>query len=910
MLASLSWWLVIQLFALAVLPLGWRLFGRLPSRGYPLLKALGLLLVAYVLWMGATLHVLPNTVGGAAAALLLVAGLSAWIGRAGLRRAPDGSAGRPLLAWLRANWPLLLATELLFALVFAGWVVFRAYNPEIAGTEKPMEFAFINGVLRSRFFPPQDPWLAGYGISYYYFGYVMLALLIRLTGVDPAVGFNLGVGLWYGLIMVGAFGVVYDLVLTGRRTKDEGPRTTADRRPPTGFAHGIGLGVVGALFVGFIGNLEGLAEAAYHRGIVPLSWIKWLDIKQLTDTPPTGAWTGGFWWWWRASRVIHDRDLAGNSVEVIDEFPFFSFLLGDLHPHVLALPFVLLAIGLALHLFLEAGSSKLEAGDSELEAGSLKLEAGNAGSTSNTPRTTQHVSRITLHVSRLWEWLGEVTGLGAAGIVLAALILGALGFLNTWDFPIYVSLTAAAIGAGLAWTGGLTRGVVGRAAGAAVLLAVLGWVLYLPFYIGFQSQLGGVLPNLLFPSRFSQFFVMFGLFLVVVLFLLAALSRGLPRRSLGQGFLGVFPRVVLAPILLVSLFLLVFTVLPQGRAFADTVLDNPAVRAAIGDRTMGQLAALVARLRLANPWTYLALAGLIGWVGALVWAAVESGRGGERGSAGAEEQRSRGAEERRSGGAEEPLSPSAPQPLSVVDVFVLLMIGLALLLAYGVEFVYLRDLFGSRMNTVFKFYYQAWVLLALASAYGLSRLAGRGVPLWLKAPAFGLAAVLVAGSLFYPLAALPSKAGDFKGVPTLDGLAFLRQSSPADVAAIEWIRGNLPPDAVVLEASGGSYSTEGAGRVSMSTGNPTLLGWDFHERQWRGTAYDALAAGRPEALEQIYRTTRSEELPALLEKWDADFVLIGPLERRKFGITDAGLGRFERALTRVYDKDGVRIYAR
>jgi uncharacterized membrane protein len=96
----------------------------------------------------------------------------------------------------------------------------------------------------------------------------------------------------------------------------------------------------------------------------------------------------------------------------------------------------------------------------------------------------------------------------------------------------------------------------------------------------------------------------------------------------------------------------------------------------------------------------------------------------------------------------------------------------------------------------------------------------------------------------------------------------------------------------------------------MSTGNPTLLGWDFHERQWRGTAYDALAAGRPEALEQIYRTTRSEELPALLEKWDVDFVLIGPLERRKFGITDAGLGRFERALTRVYDKDGVRIYAR
>ena len=130
------------------------------------------------------------------------------------------------------------------------------------------------------------------------------------------------------------------------------------------------------------------------------------------------------------------------------------------------------------------------------------------------------------------------------------------------------------------------------------------------------------------------------------------------------------------------------------------------------------------------------------------------------------------------------------------------------------------------------------------------------------------------------------------------------------LAAIEWIRTNIPPDAVVVESSGGSYSPEGAGRISMSTGNPTLLGWDFHERQWRGSAYDRLAAGRPEALDQIYRTTRSEELPKLLEKWDVDYVLIGPLERRKFGISDATLARFDRVLTRVYDKDGVRIYAR
>jgi YYY domain-containing protein len=660
---------------------------------------------------------------------------------------------------------------------------------------------------------------------------------------------------------------VYELVVLGRGTDDRRPTTDGDPSQVTG--HGIGFGLLGALFVGFIGNLEGLVESVYQRGLAPLAWIKWLDIKQLMDTPPTGNWTGGFWWWWRASRVIHDRDLLGNSVEVIDEFPFFSFLLGDLHPHVLALPFVLLAVGLALSMLLGARDCGLEA---------------NEGSNST--------------IRRFRQFLGEVTGLGTPGIILAALLLGALGFLNTWDFPIYVGLATLAIGAGLALTVRLTRGVVARAVGAGVVLGGLGWLLYLPFYLGFQSQLGGVLPNLLFPSRFSQFSVMFGLFLVVIVFFLILLSRQASGRELRRGFLGVFPWVLLAPLALVAFFLLVFTILPQGRAFANTFLDNPAIKAAVGDRSVLQLAALIARLRLASPWTYLALAGLLGWVGGMLWAQLHRESSAETQTTATE-----------IGAPNLPLTHSPVHPL-IPDVFALLMIGLALLLAYSVEFVYLRDLFGTRMNTVFKFYYQAWVMLALAAAFGVSRLVGRKVSRALKAPALVLTILLTAASLVYPLAAIPSKAGDFRGQATLDGLAYLRQSSPADISAIEWIRANVPPDAVVVESSGGSYSSEGAERISMSTGNPTLLGWDFHERQWRGSAYDRLAVGRPEALDQIYRTTRPEELPKLLEKWGVDYVLIGSLERRKFGITDAALARFDRVLTRVYDKDGVRIYAR
>ncbi len=155
MIATLSWWLVLQVCGLAALPLAWRFFARLPGRGYPFAKALGLLLAAYILWMGAILHVLPNDLGGALFALLLAATLSWWLGRAGWRRSADGT--RPLLEWLRAHRALVISTEALFLLAFAGWAFVRAYNPEISGTEKPMEFAFLNGVLRSSFFPPRTP---------------------------------------------------------------------------------------------------------------------------------------------------------------------------------------------------------------------------------------------------------------------------------------------------------------------------------------------------------------------------------------------------------------------------------------------------------------------------------------------------------------------------------------------------------------------------------------------------------------------------------------------------------------------------------------------------------------------------------------------------------------------------------
>jgi YYY domain-containing protein len=787
-------------------------------------------------------------------ALVAVAVFSAWLGREGLVRDPQGR--RPLLMWLRDQRALVIATEVLFLVVFAGWAAFRAFNPDIAGTEKPMEFAFVNGVLSSRFFPPQDPWLAGYGISYYYFGYVMLAVLIRLTGVLPEVGFNMGVALWFALVMIGAFGVVYALVglAQNRGAGDESP-------PEYGSAGGrpIRWGLLGALFVGVLGNLEGIIDSAHHRGLLPSRFVDWIDIKGLGESPPTGDWTGGFWWWWRASRVIHDKDLLGNSVELIDEFPFFSFLLGDLHPHVLGYPFVLLTVALALNLLL----------------GAREVVGGTGGEPGQSV-----VDRAGVFARRL----GEITGLGTWGILLHAVVLGGVAFLNTWDFPIYVAVAGLAIGFGSALRNGPGRTAVTTGAAGAAIVAALGWVLYLPYYIGLQSQLEGVVPNLLFPSRFSQFFLMFGTFLVAVVLFLLLQTLHVRSKDVGRATLGSFLVVLFTPVLLFGLIAAAMAVLPQGRKLAQDLLADPGVQSRVGAQTPTDVLRLIIDIRLEAPWTHLILALLIGWTAGLVWVrlrALQSEGEGER-----------------------------TQPVAS-DLFASLLIGVALLLAFAPEFVYLRDIFGSRMNTVFKFYYQAWAMLGIAAAYGMSRLVQRTSPRGLASAAIVGVGLLALAGLWYPLMATPSKADYFQGQPTLNGLAYLRNFSAADMRAIEWIRENVADGAIVLEASGGSYSPEGAGRVSMSTGNPTLLGWDGHERQWRGAkGYADAVEGRPEALEAIYRTARPDELHTLLDQWGIDYVYVGALERNKYKISDVTLGRFESVLKQVYDQDGVRIYAR
>ena len=457
-----------------------------------------------------------------------------------------------------------------------------------------------------------------------------------------------------------------------------------------------------------------------------------------------------------------------------------------------------------------------------------------------------------------------------------------LGFLNTWDFPIYLFLIMLVMGVRLAWErGGLSWGVAGRAVAGAVALGLLGALLYLPFYAGFQSQAGGILPNFLFGTRLSQFFVMFGPLLVAVVFLLIALST---RGGISlKGFVGFFAASILLPIAFLIMVLVVGLLTPGGQELVSRLRDLPMVQQS-GAANFGQLAIEVAKIRLGSPWTYLFLAALLAWVLALL-------------------------AKRLSTPADLPpatLPPATLQPATLQPAtFALLALLTALLLVFSVEFVYLRDTFGTRMNTVFKFYFQAWVLMAVVAAFAvvyLAKYAGR-VLRWVSLPVIAL--VVIAG-LFYPVFGTITRAERFKSTPTLDGTAYLTPQNGGDAAAIVWLRQNVPGVATILEASGGSYSY--AGRISAQTGLPTLLGWDGHELQWRGNTIEQ-DKRRPD-IERIYRYATGNELRQLLDRWQIDYVIVGDLERQTFGVTPQSEARLAQVMDLVYDAEGVRIYRR
>jgi YYY domain-containing protein len=403
---ALRFWALIELIGLGAAPLAGVLLARLPGAGLGLGKVLGLLLVTWLIWLGGSLTLVPYGAGSAALWIALVCafGLLAWVRgwegrRAVARGEPRGWLARRRWRRLAARVPepdplrarLFWGAEAVFAVAFAAMALLVAFSPDVWNTEKPMDMAFLNASNRADTFPPEDPWLVGADLNYYYLGHLAMAVLVKLTAVAPDHGYNLAVAALFGLTAAAVFTVGGTVWAAARGT----PGTVR-----------AGLAAVGLVLVA--GNLEGARLLIADGG--PLREYDWFA----------------------ATRVDPDT---------ITEFPWFSFLLGDLHAHVLALPFTLLALAFAMQVVL-------------------------AG-----PRVAGRV-RLAL----------EACG--------AALATGFLYAVNSWSFPVMAGLLALAV---VAWLCD-PRSEATRPAAVRWLLAVLALsvLLVLPFHLSFDPAARGI----------------------------------------------------------------------------------------------------------------------------------------------------------------------------------------------------------------------------------------------------------------------------------------------------------------------------------------------------------------------------------------------------------------------------------
>lgn len=822
----LVWWLALTVIHVLTLPLAFVVFGRLRDRGYGFSRALGLLLLAWVAWMLPSLHLLKNNLLPVLLALLVLAATAVGLWR---------RHGAELRAFWQAERRLWLVSEALFHAAFLFFVGIRLLNPDLwqpwQGGEKFMEFAFLNAVLRTPYFPPYDPYFAHGHLNYYYYGYQILAVPIKLTGISPTIAFNLAIPTLFALTVSGVFSLVYSLVA---------------RRPGLE-SRGLGAGLAGVFIVTLMGNLEGglvilrdLAERSGNDFVSRLPLVQ-STVRTLAglgrllngqlDLPPYNYWT--------PSRVLPFT---------INEFPYWSFLFADLHPHMMGIPFTVLFLALAYNLM--AGYRRPDREPS----GCLAV---------------------------------------VLGVAMLPFTLGAIGAINTWDLPTYLGVGVVAWGL-REWLG------FGRLRVIPTLvyvggLAGLAYGLYLPFYRNYTTVFETGVGLTYIKTQLGPWLRIWGFFLFVVIsYALVELRRRPGDVPVLRWLAGLIRHAERAPRFLdkVAAWVRPTWTLAFGQAILALAVLGGVALAFLGYPVVGLLLPLV------------------------VLTAVFLFR------------------RRRTDAAGQ---------------FRALLVFTGLLVALGVEIFYLKDflcgcgpgLFSRqhgdyyRMNTLFKFYIQVWVLLGLAAAAALpdlieavSRWRSRWRPAWQ-----GVLGFLLALGLVFPVVGTISRVDDRFPPPvpprnTLDGMAFMRVGRYSwpnpnhvielryDYEAVRWLQDNVTGTPVLAEAPASWYTVDGehvgydyyrAGglRAASLTGLPTFLGQHQGEQRFGEQTGPREALGR-----EFWETTDLARLRQIIAELGVDYIYIGQLERILFN--EAQLAKFDVLVELgeaqiVFQNDGVTI---
>lgn len=939
-LAVIIWWALMVGVGWLCLPLLEAAFAGLPDRGFAAGKLVGWLLVAWTAWFGGTLTLPLWSQRGLG---LLLVGLALFnAGIAFIRR-------QHLLAFIRDKWRHLLIIEGLALVMFLFFIGVRLGNPDLwhssFGGEKPMNLAYFNGVLRSTIFPPIDPWYADGYINYYYWGYVLVGAPTKLLGVPPSLAYNLLLPTLFSMTGMGAFSVAYNLVAwTNERRRISLQPSEREAEYPGPSANPYVAGIIALLLAVVLGNLDTVRiftnSLAQVGGYAPSAVLRQSQIdaavwefQNTNGRLPNQAeraeieadakvsfftqsreWfsalTRGFKrvargeqplsiaahrWYWGPTRVIAELD-NGRGHNAIAEMPYFTFLYGDMHAHMLAMPLTLLVM-----LWLTA----------EI------LGAGR-----------------------------RLRGAWAAGLALliGGITVGLLRPTNTWDWPTYMLLTVV----GLTYAAWVGQGRLQRGLQPVFLYqrllqfldirhVMLLWPLLLALPLGMVLRGGLYLyetrqyENKLTAGQIPDFCRDIDARTIDPLSLSPLCEGKLkPYFSIGEtlvwgvGLFGLIVALYAAGLLLLghrfhreALLAWVARIIGFGViSFVAIWPFNSYFATAYGEILKWE--------RDRTPlWAYLDIHGVFIFitVSMLIWQTTRWLR------------RHHVEELRRFGvpllavvglipltalvtvylGLDYPVY-WVTLPMLVwlailfllpdqshVERWVYTLAGLALALSMAVEYVVLRGDIG-RQNTVFKFYIQIWLLFSVASGVSLAWML-RSVARW--RPALSgvwqmTLAILLSIAMLYPITATQGRFVDrfnqSETPLTLDGSEFMKVAPHGedpdgngpipgvwfnlngDYQMIRWVQDHVKGTPVIIEGQHIEYSW--SSRIAIQTGLPTILGWRFHQSQQRNLdGLDRLLNDRLQNIRTFYTTTDIGLAWSMIAYYDVEYVIVGTFER-------------------------------
>ncbi len=316
----------------------------LPDRGYGLVKIFGLFFIGYLLWILVSIGLLSNTALGCWVVIILFALFNITL---------MCKYFSEIKGYLVENWKYVCSVEIVFMLSFLGFLILRMSNPDLwhpyRGGEKPMELAYFNAVLRSVSFPPYDPWLSGSVMNYYYWGYVPLSILTKLTNLPTTIAFNLSVVTLFSVTCTLLFSLGANLYLGLTKIQIGNSNTRLIKI--------AGCGLLAIIAVTIFGNTDGAVQI----------W------EMIANRVPIDTWFYVFDYW-RSSRIIPMLPQIPNTAAVfwitegsgssqqfsphITEFPFFTFLFADLHAHMISIPFSLMTLIFGVNVYLSRCSGK------------------------------------------------------------------------------------------------------------------------------------------------------------------------------------------------------------------------------------------------------------------------------------------------------------------------------------------------------------------------------------------------------------------------------------------------------------------------------------------------------------------------------------------------------------------------